>query len=142
MDLALVGYKTTTIHELVFQLNPISNGSRCMPPRRRRRLGTSVNPINLSGFTPQVSLLGDPVSCPAGALVDSQYRSRRAKRWWRDAIRMMVRNLDPRIWFLNWKLALPRPPQLDVRDATFPGFNQWKATTLLDHHIFFERMKK
>ena len=87
-----------------------------------------------------MSLLGDAVSFPVGALIDSQYRSRRAKRWWRvaiDAIRMMVRNLDPRIWFLNWKLALPRPPQLDVRDATFPGFNQWKATTLLDHHIFF-----
>ena len=99
-----------------------------MPPKRRR-LGASVaNPINLTGFTPLVSLLGDAQSFPTGALIDSQYRSRRAKKWWRvaiDAVRMMVRNLDPRIWVLNWSRGI-RAPQIEIGN---PGFDQWKANS-------------
>lgn len=108
-----------------------------MPPKRRR-LGASVaNPINLTGFTPLVSLLGDAQSFPTGALIDSQYRSRRAKKWWRvaiDAVRMMVRNLDPRIWVLNWSRGI-RAPQIEIGN---PGFDQWKANSRWPNHIVFD----
>ena len=57
-----------------------------------------MNPINLSGFyTSLVSLLGNATLFPVGALLDPQYRSRRAKKCVAiDAIRViLVRNLDP-----------------------------------------------
>ena len=99
---------------------PISKCSRCMPKRQRVSPGSTSFPIDLSGFSPLVSFV-DP-SFPLGRLVDSHYRSRRAKLWWRraiDAIRMMIRNLDPTRWFWtnregHWKRTAPRPPPVNA----------------------------
>ena len=68
--------------------------------------------------------------------------------WWRraiDAIRMMIRNLDPTKWFWTnrggeWKRTVPRPPALFLDyDDEIPhmGFDQWKANTRVDHHIYY-----
>ena len=92
---------------------------------KRQHTGSTSFPIDLSGFSPLVSLV-DP-SFPTGMLVDSHYRSRRAKLWWRraiDAIRMMIRNLDPTKWFWtnregHWKRTVPRPPPVDVDTDDF-----------------------
>ena len=97
---------------------PISKCSRCMS--KRQHTGSTSFPIDLSGFSPLVSLV-DP-SFPFGMLVDSRYRSRRAKLWWRraiDAVRMMIRNLDPTRWFWtnregHWKRTVPRPPPVNA----------------------------
>ena len=126
-----------------------------MPPRSRRRVSpgaSTSNPINLSGFTPLISLidhLGNSLhrSFPTGMLVDSHYRSRRALLWWRraiDAIRMMIRNLDPTKWFWTnrggyWKRTAPRPPGLliDYDEIPHMGFDPWKANTRTDQHIYY-----
>ena len=103
------------LNRKLFQLFPkiIENMPRVSP-------GSTSFPIDLSGFSPLVSLV-DP-SFPLGRLVDSHYRSRRAKLWWRraiDAIRMMIRNLDPTRWFWtnregHWKRFAPRPPPVNI----------------------------
>ena len=120
------------------KLFPIIIGN--MPPSQRRRVspGSTSFPIDLSGFSPLVSLV-DP-SFPLGNLVDSHYRSRRAKLWWRraiDAIRMMIRNLDPTKWFWtnregHWKRTVPRPPPVNG-DLPHDDFI-WRSDHVMTRH--------
>ena len=55
----------------------------------------------------------------------------------RIAAKARLRNfLNPRLQSASWKLAMPRPPSVQVQ-GPIPGFDQWKAHSRYDSHETF-----